>query len=51
MDNHQNIGKMLEGARLIKDGIPQAYEFLPRGEFYRLKQLFDELETIPNKHK
>jgi len=51
MDNHQNIGKMLSGVGLIKEGLVKSYEFLPRSDYYRLKQLVEEAEAILAKHQ
>ena len=31
--------------------LPELYEYLPRNDFYRLKQLLDEMEVILKRYK
>lgn len=51
MGNYDCTRKMLTEVLSAKNALPEVYNFLPRNDFYRLKQLFEEAEIILNKYK
>ncbi|MDE1828179.1 MAG: hypothetical protein KGH65_03410 [Candidatus Micrarchaeota archaeon] len=51
MDYHETTRKMLAASKAMKEDLPKVYDFLPRNDYYRLKQLLDEAESILAKHQ
>ncbi|MDE1827949.1 MAG: hypothetical protein KGH65_02210 [Candidatus Micrarchaeota archaeon] len=51
MNPYETTKEMLDKITAVKQKLPEVYDFLPRNDYYRLKQLVDEAEILLSKHK
>jgi len=47
----ERVAKMFAEVHETNLMLPELYDFLPRNDFYRLKQLLEEAEAILKKNK
>jgi len=51
MEPRETVEKMLADSKTMKEDLAKVYDFLPRNDYYRLKQLLDDTETILEQNK